>query len=93
LQDDEEYISLENGTESPRPPEDEGGEGEGGQRRIKRLDGRTAKRRKFLEDYEYLNKDIISTSTNLASAGTGTKSFPYEPSSVRPPPSFHKFLV
>lgn len=72
LQADEEFISLRTGTESPRP-EDE--------RRPKRFDERTAKRRKFLEDYDYLDKNG-STSTNLAS-DTGTESFPYEPSSVR----------
>jgi len=70
LQADEEFISLSTGTGSPNPDDE---------RKIKRFDTRTAKRRKFMEDYDYLYKDT-STSTNLAS-DTGTESFPYEPSS------------
>jgi hypothetical protein len=77
-QADEEYINLRTGTESPEPDEE---------RRIKRKDERPAKRRRFLEDLDYLDKDR-STSTRLAS-DTGTESFPYEPSSVRP--SFQDF--
>ena len=71
LQADEEFINLETGTEVP-DPEDEGD----GRSKIKRWDGRTAKRRKFLEDYDYLNKD-------MSTPGTGEEPFPYEPSSVR----------
>jgi hypothetical protein len=83
LQADEEFIGLRTGTESSKP-EDE--------HKIKRSDGRTAKRRKFLEDYDYLDKDR-STSTNLTS-DTGTESFPYEPSSVRPFSTFaHSCLI
>ena len=75
IQADEEYISLTTGTESPNPE---------GERRIKRKDERPAKRRKFLENLDYLNKDRLgSTSTSLAS-DAGTESFSYEPSSVRP---------
>lgn len=82
-QGDEEYISLGTGTEIPNPEDGRKG------RKFKELDARTAKRRKFLEDYDYLNERIPS-STNLAS-DTGTKSFPYEPSSVRP--SFSTFAL
>lgn len=84
LQGDEEYISLGNGIKSPEP-EDE--------RKIKRKDERPAKRRKYLQDHDYIEKDR-STSANLAS-DTGTDSFPYEPSSVRPSFSTfgHNFLV
>ena len=71
LQADEEFISLETGTEVPDS------EDEGNGRKIKRWDGRTAKRRKFLEDYDYLNKD-------MSTSDTGAEPFPYEPSSVRP---------
>lgn len=82
LQADEEYISLRTGTESPTPENE---------RKIKRFDGRPTLRRKFLEDFDYLNKDR-STTTSLAS-DTGTESFPYEPSSVRPSSTFaHIFL-
>jgi hypothetical protein len=78
---DGESISSRTGTDSPGP-EDEGQEskGQGKKRKVKRLDGRKAKRQKFLEDYNYLNRDP-STSTNLA-ADTGMDFFPYEPSSV-----------
>jgi len=72
-EDGEEFIDLRTGTEegtSPKPEEE---------RKTKRFDGRTAKRRKFLENYDYLDKNG-STSSNLA-ADTGTESFPYEPSS------------
>jgi hypothetical protein len=82
LQADEEFIDLRTtGTaeSSPKPEEE---------RKTKRFDGRTAKRRRFLEDYDYLDKNR-STSTNLA-LDTGTESFPYEPSSVRP--SFLQYL-
>ena len=83
LQAEEEFIDLKTGTEeSPMPEEEEEEE-----RKTKRFDGRTAKRRKFLEDYDYLDKNR-STSSNLA-ADTGTESFPYEPSSVRP--NFQRF--
>jgi len=70
LQADEEFIGLRSGTGSPNPEVE---------RKTKRLDERPTKRRRFLEDYDYLNEDG-STSTNLAS-DTGTESFPYEPSS------------
>ena len=74
LQADEEYISLRTGTESPMPDEEP---------RIKRKDERPAKRRRFLEDLDYLDKDR-STSASLASDTGAEPSFPYEPSSVRP---------
>ena len=69
IQADEEYIWTEN-----RMPDDD-------ERRVKQKDDRPSKRRRFLEDLDYLNKDR-STSTSLAS-DTGVESFPYEPSSVR----------
>ena len=78
LQADEgEDINLASGTESTSPtPDDEP--------RIKRKDERPAKRRRFLENLDYLNKDRLgSTSTSVAS-NAGTESFPSEPSSVRP---------
>ena len=75
VQADEEHINLRTESESPTLPDEE--------RRMTRKDERPAKRRRFLEDFDYLNKDR-STSTSLAS-DTGSESFPYEPSSVRPP--------
>lgn len=85
--EDEEFIGLRTGTESPKP-EDEG-KGQRNKHKVKRLDGRKAKRQKFLENYDYLNKDPPAP-INLA-ADAGTDAFPYEPSSVRP--FSHKFLV
>ena len=79
--DDEEYISLRTGPESPERDEE---------RRVKRKDDRPAKRRRFLDDLDYLNRERC-TSTGLAS-DTGAESFPYEPSSVRPL-FFNNFLV
>ena len=81
LQESEDYISLRTGTDSPKP-EDE--------RKTKRKDERTAKRRRFFEDYDYIEKDR-STSINPIS-DTGTEFFPYEPSSVRPS-SHHLHMV
>ena len=71
--DDEEYISLRTGPESPERDEE---------RRVKRKDDRPAKRRRFLDDLDYLNRERC-TPKGLAS-DTGAESFPYEPSSVRP---------
>ena len=78
--DEEEFIGFGNRTGIP--------EAEDG-RKTKRFDERTAKRRKFLENYDYLDKNG-STSTSVA-LNTGTESFPYEPSSVRP--SFQHFHI
>ena len=80
LQVDEEAISLKTGTDSQE--EGQGFKEQGKKRKVKRFDGRKAKRQKFFENYDYLNNDR-STPTNLA-ADAGTESFPHEPSSVRP---------
>ena len=81
LQADEEYIRTESSTTMPDDDE----------RRVKQKDDRPSKRRKFLEDLDYLNKDR-STSTDLPS-DTGVESFPYEPSSVRVPFFQHLHII
>jgi len=80
-QGDEEFVGSKTGTDSPMPEDQgEGFKERRKKRKTKRFDGRKAKRQKFLENYDYLNNNV-STSSNLA-PDAGTEYFPYEPSSV-----------
>lgn len=83
LQGDEECISFKDEIDSPKPEDEgEGCKEQGKKRKIKRVDGRKAKRQKFLENYDYLKKDA-STSNSVSL--DRSECLPHEPSSVRPP--------